>query len=349
MSVSNYKYLLAYIIPVSGFFAVYYGGYLSFLTVFIAFVMIPLIEFFVARSRVNLDQKSELDLNKVKYFDYLLYLNVPLIYLLVIYLFVTVTSLELATYELVGIILSVGIIFGASGINVAHELGHKKGTFEQTLAKLLLLPNLYMHFFIEHNRGHHVHVSTPEDPATSRKGEMVYVFWIRSTVGSYISAWKLEAQRLSKLGKSWLSPNNAMIQFQIYQLIYLAGVYFLFDTLGLLIAIAVAIIGFLLLETINYIEHYGLLRKKLPSGRYERVEASHSWNSNHEIGRIILYELTRHSDHHYKAYRKYQVLRHHDESPQLPLGYPGSMLMSFVPPLWFAVMNKKLAELSAYN
>jgi len=237
--------------------------------------------------------------------------------------------------------LSVGIVLGA-GINVAHELGHKKGKLEQLIAKLILLPNLYMHFIIEHNRGHHVHIATPEDPATSRKGEMIYTFWLRSSIFSYISAWKLEAKRLKKENKSIVSLSNEMIVFQLIQISYLALIFAFFGMTVMLFSIAIAIVGFLLLETINYIEHYGLVRSKLPNGRYERVDMRHSWNSNHEIGRIVLYELTRHSDHHFKANRKYQVLRHHDESPQLPLGYPGSMLMSFLPPLWFYVMNRKL-------
>lgn len=341
---SDLKYLIAYIIPVSGFFAVAYGGVLSYLTVFIAFGCIPTIEFFVERSQLNIEEDLERDLREVPYFDWLLYANVPLIYGLLIYFLYAMSTGAYTTSETVGMVLSVGIVFGASGINVAHELGHKQGKLEQLLAKVLLLPNLYMHFFIEHNRGHHVHIATPEDPATSRKGEIVYFFWIRSVVGSYINAWKLESQRLGKEGKSWLSFGNEMLLFQGIQATYLAAIFFFVGVSGVLYAIAIAVVGFLLLETINYIEHYGLQRKMLPSGRYERVAVTHSWNSNHEIGRIMLYELTRHSDHHYKANRKYQVLRHHDDSPQLPLGYPGSMLLSFVPPLWFAVMDRKLEQ-----
>jgi alkane 1-monooxygenase len=271
----------------------------------------------------------------------------PLIYGLIICYFYVLSNGQFEKSELVGMTLSVGIVLG-SGINVAHELGHKSGLLEQTIAKLILLPNLYMHFIIEHNHGHHVHIATPDDPATSRKGEMVYAFWVRSSLFSYLGAWKLEAKRLTRAGKFVLSLNNQMIIFQTVQLIYLLVVWAVFGAKILLFAIAIAIIGFLLLETINYIEHYGLVRAKLANGKYERVDTRHSWNSNHELGRIILYELTRHSDHHFKANRKYQILRHHSKSPQLPLGYPGSMLLSFIPPLWFFVMHKKLETLS-YN
>jgi len=343
MKFSDLKYLTAYLIPIAGFLAVLQSGIYSWSAVIFAFGMIPLIEFFVGRSRQNLTAEEQAAKLESPFFDALLYLNIPIAFALVLFYLSTITSGTFTTTDVVGKTLSVGIVLGAC-INVAHELGHKNQWYQQWSAKLLLLPSLYMHFIIEHNRGHHVNIATPEDPASSRKGEMVYTFWIRSSIMSYLSAWKLEAKRLSRSQKSVFSLDNEMIVFHLIQGAYLGSVAYFFGIQGLLFAIAIAVVGFLLLETINYIEHYGLQRKKLPNGRYERVDMRHSWNSNHEIGRIVLYELTRHSDHHFKANRKYQVLRHHDESPQLPLGYPGSMLMSFVPPLWFAVMNRKLEE-----
>lgn len=343
MKLSNLKYLIAYLIPLTGFMSVFLKGYWTWATVVFAFFIIPATEFFVSRSTENISEYEESERLSNSFFDLLLYVNLPLIYALIAAYFYVLANGNFAIYEQVGMTLSVGIVLG-SGINVAHELGHKNGILEQTVAKLILLPNLYMHFIIEHNRGHHVHIATPEDPATSRKGEMVYLFWLRSSIFSYISAWKLEAKRLKRDNRSVISFRNEMIIFQLIQIFYLGLVFVFFGLKVMLCAIAIAVVGFLLLETINYIEHYGLVRNKLPNGRYERVDMRHSWNSNHELGRIVLYELTRHSDHHFKANRKYQVLRHHDESPQLPLGYPGSMLMSFLPPLWFYVMNRKLKE-----
>jgi alkane 1-monooxygenase len=255
----------------------------------------------------------------------------------------------LAIYELIGITLSTGIIVGTIGINVAHELGHRVKKYEQTLSKSLLLSALYMHFFIEHNRGHHKNIATEEDPASARFGENLYSFWIRSTVGGYFNAWRLEAERLERRNLPVFSIHNEMLVFQIIQITYLVAVGLIFGWMMIPFAIAIAIVGFLELETVNYIEHYGLRRKKLPSGRYEKVTMHHSWNSNHEMGRLLLYELTRHSDHHYKATRKYQVLRHFDESPQLPYGYPGSMLLSMIPPLWFKVMDRKVRDYNSTN
>jgi len=144
--------------------------------------------------------------------------------------------------------------------------------------------------------------------------------------------------------KAFVSVYNDMLWYIIFQLLYLASVYLFFGIQGLIFALLCAVVGFLLLETVNYIEHYGLLRKKTDSGRYERVKEIHSWNSNHVVGRIVLYELTRHSDHHYKSSKKYQILDCHEDSPQMPFGYPTSMVLSLIPPLWFKIMNKRIPQ-----
>jgi alkane 1-monooxygenase len=207
------------------------------------------------------------------------------------------------------------------------------------------MPVLYQHFFIEHNRGHHKNVSTDKDPATARKDENLYTFFLRSITGQYKSAWRLENNRLKSNDQAAMSWHNEMVRFTVYQLLYLAVVGIIFGIEMLPYSFAVALIGVLLLEAVNYIEHYGLKRVLLPTGKPERVLPKHSWNSDFEMGRIMLFELTRHSDHHYKASRKYQVLRHMEEAPQLPVGYPAGMLMATVPPLWFKVMNKRLLQI----
>lgn len=336
------KYLIAYIAPLAAVAGLYFGGWWSFGIAYIAFGFIPFFELFLPKSIDNHAAEVEEDRSRHPFFDWLLYSHVPIIYALVVWACVKLQNGDLSTLEIVGMTFNVGMVIGGFGINVAHELGHRQSKFEQFLSKALLLPALYQHFFIEHNRGHHKNVATPLDPATSRLGENVYAFWGRSVTGSYAHAWKIEAERLRHEGKSWLTWHNEMVRFQVIQLAYLSVIGFVFGTPSVIFAIFAAIIGFLLLETVNYIEHYGLQRKMLENGRYEPVLPHHSWNSDHELGRIFLYELTRHSDHHYKATRKYQVLRHFDESPQLPFGYPMSMMVSLVPPLWFALMDKKI-------
>ncbi len=338
------KYLLAYIAPLAAFLGIYYGGIWSLGAVYIAFGVIPLLELFIPYSKENLAPEVEDKKAVVVFFDILLYLNIPILYALILFYFFTIQAGGLSTFEIVGMTLNVGILIGTIGINVAHELGHRTKKSEQFMSKTLLLSALYLHFFIEHNRGHHKNVATDEDPASSRLGETIYAFWFRSITQSYFSAWHLEKERLGRAGKKVFSTSNEMIWFQIAQLVYLLGIGAVFGWSMILFAIAIALGGILLLESVNYIEHYGLRRKKLASGRYENVQPIHSWNSNHELGRIFLYELTRHSDHHFKSTRKYQVLRHFDESPQLPLGYPASILMSLVPPLWFVYMDEKVKK-----
>lgn len=338
------KYFIAYIAPLSALAGVYFGGFWSPAAFYVAFICIPLIELLLPNAGSTENPYTEVENTREKqlFFDLLLYLNVPLLYSIIFLFLQRITATEVSTAEIIGMTLSVGITCGAIGINVAHELGHRETKFEQFLAKMLLLTSQYMHFFIEHNRGHHKNVSTDEDPASSRFGESVYAFFYRSVTQSYLSAWHLENDRLNRENKPAFSLANEMIWYQLIQFSFLATIFLVFGSRALLAMIAASIIGFLLLELVNYIEHYGLRRRKLENGRYEKVLPMHSWNSNHELGRIFLYELTRHSDHHYKATRKYQILRHFDESPQLPYGYPGSMLLALLPPLWFSVMNKEV-------
>lgn len=344
MKTSDLKYLMAYIVPISGIISILSHSWMTFITVILVFGIIPLLELVILKSTSNEVQLEEEDREHSRYFDLLLYVNIPLVYGAMVLVLYRISQGVNTTLELTGIVMAASIVLATSGINVAHELGHKQGWVEQLSAKMLLLPCLYTHFTIEHNYGHHVNIATPLDPATSRKGEWLYVFWLRSSVLGYLGSWKIETKRLKQKGKAFFSINNAMIKNTIIQIAYPAVIYAVFGATTMWYALLIGMISFLFLETINYIEHYGLVRNKTASGRYERVRPIHSWNSNHEVGRILLYELTRHSDHHFKANRKYQVLRHFDESPQLPLGYPGSILLSFVPPLWFALMNPKLEK-----
>ncbi len=340
------KYLLAYSVPFSAFIGVYLGGFWSPAAIYFAFVLIPILEVYLPKSTENHSEDVETERLSNRFFDVLLYLNIPILYSLIAYLLFVLSTRNLQTAESIGMILSVGITIGSNGINVAHELGHRNNKFEQLLSKILLLPALYLHFFVEHNRGHHKNIATDLDPASSKLNETVYAFWIRSVWGGYMSAWKIEAQDLKRDNISVYSMRNQMIVFQLIQILYLSICYYFAGVFGLLVSIIIAIIGFLMLETVNYIEHYGLRRKQLANGRFEQVMPHHSWNSNHELGRIILYELTRHSDHHYKASRKYQVLQHHENTPQLPYGYPGSMLLSLIPPIWFRKMNPIVATIN---
>lgn len=323
------------------------GGIWVFVAPVYVFGLIPLIELFFGGSEQNMDKAQEEIAKKDWKFDFILWSTVPLQFAIMFYFLNRVDDGSLQLWEKLGMMFAFGISCGVLGINLAHELGHRNTWYEQFLSKMLLTTSLYLHFFIEHNRGHHKNVSTDEDPASSRYGEVIYAFYIRSVRDSWLSAWRLEGERLKKANHGFWSIHNEMLIYQIIQISLLVAIAVLWSWQVMLLFIGSATIGFLLLETVNYIEHYGLRRKKIDGEYYEKVMPIHSWNSNHPIGRIMLFELTRHSDHHYMASRKYQVLRHFDYSPQMPTGYPGMMVLALFPPLWFKVMHKQIEKYKA--
>lgn len=240
-----------------------------------------------------------------------------------------------------GLMAAVGTV-GGIAINAAHELGHKRGMSERRLSKIALAQTCYGHFFVEHNRGHHVRVATPEDPASSRLGESLYAFIGRSVLGSLRSAWKLECDRLARVHKSKWSLHNEVLNAWLLSVILFIVLAVWFGPVVVPWLFGQAVIGIFLLETVNYLEHYGLRRQKLPNGRYERVRAGHSWNSNTVIANVFLFHLQRHSDHHANPMRRYQALCHADEAPQLPGGYGTMLLLAICPPLWRRVMDPRV-------
>ncbi|MAA79792.1 MAG: alkane 1-monooxygenase [Deltaproteobacteria bacterium] len=332
-------YTLSYIFPVLAVLTMFTGGWSLVLVPLFTFGLVPLIEVFVSGSQENFTKEEESNRFENSLFDWLLYLLVPIQVGVVGCMIAMVSTGHLQGWEILGAIVSVGICCGSFGINVAHELGHRNTKHEQWMAQILLWTSLYMHFFIEHNKGHHAKVATPDDPASSRKNQWLYAFWCQSVVGGWMSAWKIEARRLRKHRHPSLRLDNQMLQFQVIQLCTLVGIAWFAGAAACFAFIGSATFGFLLLETVNYVEHYGLARDQKANGRYERVRPHHSWNANHPLGRLLLFELTRHSDHHAYPGRKYPTLRHFDYSPQLPTGYPGMILLALCPPLFFAVMN----------
>jgi alkane 1-monooxygenase len=336
------KYLAVYVIPAVVLVSLLQNNIYSFFAVIFVFGLLPLIELFTNGSTQNLSQIEEEVAKNDSFYDYLLYSLVPIQYAVLLTFLFTVTPTENSFIENLAMVSALGVSCGVLGINAAHELGHRHKKFEQNMAKLLLLTSLYMHFFIEHNRGHHKHVATEHDPASSRYGESVYAFYFRSIIGSWLSAWKLEKDKLSKKGLPFLSFKNEMLIFQVIQLIFVGSIAAFFGWYTAILFVLSAAMGILMLETVNYIEHYGLTRKRRENGSFERTLPIHSWNSNHPLGRLLLLELSRHSDHHFMASRKYQILRYFEESPQMPTGYPGMMLLSLFPPFWFKVMHNQI-------
>jgi alkane 1-monooxygenase len=345
MSLRAFKYLSPFLLYAGALFAFISFGWVAWLPLIYAWIFIPLAELFIKPDPKNMDVAGE-ELAKIdRTYDIILYATVPLQYL-AIYVFIkNINDPLLQPVDIAGRVLVMGLLCGTLGINVGHELGHRPNKVEQALAKMLLLTSLYMHFFIEHNKGHHKRVATHEDPGSARLNEWVYIFYLRTIIFSYFSAWQIGTNDARKKGRAAFSFFNEMIRFHFIQFAFITVLFFLFGWPATLYFILAAVIGILLLETVNYIEHYGLERKQIAEGKYERALPAHSWNSDHVIGRLMLFELSRHSDHHYLASRKYQTLRHHDEAPQMPTGYPGMMILSLIPPAWIYVMNRRIKKM----
>ena len=345
-------YFSAFLIPTFVIVGYNLGGGYIILPVIFVFGIVPLIDLLLGIDKSNPDENIVPELAGRFYYKFVLYLWAFIEFAFLIFAFyaVTVGNIQLLT-ERIAFTIGVALVTGGIGITVAHELGHKKSAWEQFLSKFLLMMVCYMHFFIEHNKGHHVNVATPGDPATARKGENFYAFWWRSVTKGYISAWKIENGRLSRKGSGALSLSNQMIWFSILPVIFCGVVMITFWVIynQWFIEIPVfffsqSLVAFSLLELTNYVEHYGIVRKEVAPGRYERVDERHSWNASHLFSNFFLFQLQRHSDHHLHAIKPYQVLKHYDSSPQLPAGYPTMVILAAIPPLWHRMIDHRLEK-----
>ena len=339
------KFLTVFLLPLCVYFSFTMHGLITYLPLLFSFALIPLVEFLFKPTSGNFSKEQEKKEKENKIYTYILYLTIPIQLYFLFLFFDVIQEPGLKTYELVGRIIGMGILSGTIGINVGHELGHRNNRFDEFLGEILLLSSINTHFLPYHNAGHHLNVATPKDAATARKNEWIYTFYIRSHFTSYLQAWQYENKRLTLSERSWFHYQNRMIIYTLLNIILLASIFYFFGLFALLSFIAASVIGILLLESVNYIEHYGLLRKQTESGRYEKVKRTHSWNSDHVIGKLMLFNLSRHSDHHYNGSKHYQILKSLPESPQMPTGYPGMVILALIPPLWFSIMNKKLQEI----
>lgn len=340
--IDRLKYLCGFSIPLVAIASIAFPVQFAFGALIYAFGIIPLIELLSKPDASKIQDGENIASDRI--YDMMLLLGLPVQLFTLGFFLYQISSFEFSTLQLIGMTSAAGIVCGVIGINIAHELGHRSGKFEQFVAQCLLLSTQYAHFFVEHNHGHHRYVATPLDPATARKGQSLYAFWFQSLFGSYRSAWRIQLNTLKKKGHSFLSLHNNMLVYLFIQLSSIAGIGFFLGWFSAALYLSASFIGIILLETINYIEHYGLLRKQTITGNFERVVHGHSWNADYPLGRMMLFELTRHSDHHYKASKKYQVLESYTDAPQLPAGYPAMMLLSLIPPLWFAVMDARISE-----
>jgi alkane 1-monooxygenase len=332
--------------PMAGIatFFMFGSEWLLCLPLILNYVIIPILDWLVGEDENNPPEELVPQLEADMYYRRLTYFTVPLHYIVLLVSAWVVGTQELSPWAVLAVAIVAGGYSGL-GINTGHELGHKNTALERTLAKIVLAVPAYGHFCVEHNRGHHAWVATPEDPASSRMGETIYAFAIREISGTFKRGILLERNRLKKLGKSFWSPSNEILQSYAISLVLQGSLIYLFSWIMIPFLIIHNLWAWFQLTSANYIEHYGLLRKKLSNGRYERCKPHHSWNANFILSNLTLFHLERHSDHHANPTRRYQSLRNFNNIPQLPNGYFGMYVLAYLPPLWFRVMNPRLLAL----
>lgn len=296
--------------------------------VLFVFIFIPLFDYFLGEQKSNPSLNQELSWKNSRIWSLAIYFYIATHFIVLFLAMQTTKDIEFLKIVFLGIV--VGLYTGGLGITVAHELCHKAENVHRFFANVLLSTVWYCHFSVEHVRGHHLAVATPDDPASARKNESVYNFLPRTLKGSFFHAIQID--------------KSAVFFGLFYSAILTLIVFFIFSWQGVLLFLVQSAVAIVLLELVNYVEHYGLSRSKLQNGRYEKVRPEHSWNSSHLFSSAILFNLQRHSDHHAAANRPYTILRHLDIAPQLPCGYPFMILLALFPKLWFRLMNKLLAQ-----
>jgi len=307
------------------------------------YLVVPLADWLIGEDLTNPPESAVSALEADPYYRGILYAAIPVLWGAVLFNLVFLATQPLPWPAWLATVLVTGSVLGF-GLNLSHELGHKQDWLGRKLALFNSALGGYGHFSIEHNRGHHRHVSTPEDPASARLGESIYRFVLREMPGAFRRAWALETDRLQRRGMAAWHPDNEILQAGAFTLLLYGGLIAAFGWPMAAVLPLVAFWGAFQLTSANYIEHYGLQRRRLADGRYERCAPHHSWNSNHLVSNLVVFQLQRHSDHHAHPGRGYQSLRDFPDLPRLPSGYFGMFLIAYLPPLWFRVMNPRVAQ-----
>jgi alkane 1-monooxygenase len=339
----RYLWLLGLIVPLLPFLA--WGlveltglGVMWWFGPFVVFVVIPFLDRAIGKDSSNPPDSILKRLEDDRYYRWCTYAFIPIQYAALVFACTKWANGHLSVAEDFGLAITMAMV-GGIAINTAHELGHKRPQIEKWLAKVALAQSGYGHFFIEHNRGHHVRVATPEDPASARLGESFWEFLPRTVAGSLRSAVHLENERLDRVGKPFFSPHNDILNAWAMSVVLFGALVAIFGWTVAPWLLLQAVVAFSLLEVVNYLEHYGLLRQKVETGRYERCRPEHSWNSDNIASNVFLYHLQRHSDHHAHPTRRYQALRHFENLPELPSGYASMILLAYATPLWFRFID----------
>ncbi len=349
----KYLWLISTISPLLATLGVYIFKQTSnplaiFLPLLYIYVAIPILDMIFSEDQSNPPESAVAALEKMRYYDWISYLMLPFHFYSLYYVTDFIVTTDLPLWMDTVLVITLGVFAGLA-VNLGHELGHKKNAFDKHLAKLALASSAYGHFNIEHNAGHHRDVATPQDSASSKFGESIYKFALREIPGGLKRAWRIEKKRLARKGLSvWSIHNQIIHSYAITLIIYTLFSYFI-GPMAIVVLLLHTPIAWWQLTSANYIEHYGLLRKKNIDGKYEKCSPQHSWNSNHVFSNLVLFHLQRHADHHANPARHFQSLRHFPEAPQLPTGYMGMFIIAYIPPLWRKIMDPKVLKLANNN
>jgi alkane 1-monooxygenase len=338
---ATFPFWIAFLLPPLIVICVYNRGWFAVVPIVVVFVLLPAID---ALSGVAERSREAPDLAFNNWFRVVTWAWVPTQVTLLAWLVRTERLTHLTTLEVIAATISVGATTGAIGMTFAHELIHRRHGYERTMGNILLASVTYPHFAIEHVKGHHRHVGTPRDPATARLGESVYRFLPRTVLGGLAGAWRIERTRLADQGRRTWSTQNLMLRYALLEVVIYGAIALAFGGIGLAVFAGQSAVAIAILEIINYVEHYGLQRKKdkAKPSVYEPIRPEDSWDSPSRVSNWLLINLPRHSDHHLSVAKRYQSLELLHHAPRLPGGYGAMFLLALVPPLWFHVMNPRV-------
>lgn len=310
----------------------------------VTYGLFPVLDAMLGDDRNNPPEPVLRQLDADPYYRWLTWLTAPLHYVGFLVSAWWVGAHDLSWWSVLFLAGAAGVA-GGIAINTAHELFHKHNAFEQGIARLLLALPVYGHLAVEHNQGHHRWVATPEDSASSRMGESIYHFFFRELPGGVARAWKIERERLAKQGRSAWSIRNTILQSSVPGAMLQVSIALAFGWKVVPFLLVHDVVAWWQVTLTNYVGHYGLLREKGPDGRYEPPRMHHSWNDNHVLTDLVLFQQQRHSHHHALASRPFQSLGDSRTIPRLPTGFFGVSILACIPPLWFKVMDPKLLAL----
>lgn len=338
-------FLISYLLIPTVVLAGLWGGWWVGLPFLAAWVLVPICDRITGLNIRNVDAATPDD--KLIWHRAVTIAWVPAQIALILWcLFAVAPAQDLLWWEKLVTFMGLGVLTGGIGITFAHEMVHQRVTWEKRLGELLLISTCYGHFATEHVFGHHINVGTPKDPVSARKGEWFWAFFLRAIFGSAISGWKIDRARLAKRGLPVWHRTNPFWRYGLGTLGFLVIAWIAAGWVGVGLFLVQSLMGVYQLEAVNYVEHYGLTREYLGNGKFERVKPHHSWNASQAVSNWLLINLQRHSDHHYRPDRRYPLLQHYkwEEAPQLPLGYSAMIAIAIFPPVWFWVMDKRLAR-----